>query len=77
MSRKSETVQVWLTPAQVAQRLGYKETTLRNWRYLGKGPLFHRVRRDDSSRPVIRYAEADVTAWQGRSMPMRSTVEAA
>lgn len=76
MPGKSEKAQVWLTPEEVSAIIGFKTTTLRNWRYLGKGPLFHQVQ-PDSKRPDIRYAESDVAAWQRRSKPMRSTTEAA
>lgn len=47
-----------LTPAQVADRLGVSENTLRNWRKDGTGPraVFLSVR-------TIRYPEDDLVAW--------------
>lgn len=46
-----------ITPPQLSARIGIKETTLANWRVLGRGPRFIRVGRS------IRYRSEDVEAW--------------
>lgn len=46
-----------LTPAEEAERLNVSEATLRQWRWLDKGPRWVRVGRH------IRYPENDTTAW--------------
>jgi predicted DNA-binding transcriptional regulator AlpA len=48
----------WLRPAQVARLIGFSTKTLRNWRYLGRGPRFVRL-----SRTQVRYRLSDVVAW--------------
>lgn len=52
---------VWLTPAQVAERTGFKVRTLRNWRSLGTGPAYLKVGR------LVRYDESVIEAWQKRA----------
>ena len=49
-----------LTSKELAERLRLSEGTLRNWRWLGKGPKWIRV----GSR--VRYREADVKKWEGK-----------
>ncbi|MEV8272681.1 helix-turn-helix domain-containing protein [Microbacterium sp. NPDC077184] len=47
----------WLTPAQVADRLGLAVGTLANWRVAGIGPKSVKMGR------LVRYDEAVVAAW--------------
>jgi predicted site-specific integrase-resolvase len=49
---------VWLTPAQVSDRIGFKQSTLANWRSQGKGPAYITV----GTR--VRYDEVAVANWQ-------------
>ena len=49
-----------VTPSQLADRIGIKETTLANWRVIGRGPRFIRVGR------AIRYRIEEVEAWLDR-----------
>ena len=49
---------IWLTPAQVAERTGFRPSTLANWRSLGIGPAFVKV----GTR--IRYDDDAVSRWQ-------------
>jgi excisionase family DNA binding protein len=46
-----------LTDVEVARRLGVSTYTVRNWRYLGRGPAYLKVGR------CVRYRLADVDAW--------------
>lgn len=46
-----------LNTAELAQRLGVAQITLRKWRLTGAGPVFVRCGRN------IRYRLADVDAW--------------
>jgi hypothetical protein len=48
----------WLTPGQVAARLGVSIRTLADWRYRKTGPAYLRI-----SRHVVRYAAAHLEAW--------------
>lgn len=49
----------WLTPAEVNERTGIPVGTLRNWRYLHKGPPF----RSTGKRGSVRYPEDELEAW--------------
>lgn len=52
-----------LTPADLADRLQVKETTLRDWRADGRGPAYIRGE-SDGDKATIRYRLADVEAWE-------------
>lgn len=47
----------WLTPAEVAERTGFKVVTLANWRWKRTGPPF------TGRGPGVRYAEDELEAW--------------
>lgn len=42
---------------EVAAMLGVKVTTLQNWRWAGRGPVFVKIGR------LVRYTGADLAAW--------------
>jgi excisionase family DNA binding protein len=42
---------------EAAKRLGCKVSTLRKWRFLGKGPVYVQIGR------LVRYSEADLIAF--------------
>src|SRR5690242_20776342 len=46
---------------EAAEQIGCTFHTLRKWRLLGKGPRYHKVGR------LVRYAEADLSAYLDRS----------
>ena len=46
-----------LTPSALSKHLGIPVTTLANWRYLHRGPVYVRVGRH------VRYRVEDVLAW--------------
>ena len=46
-----------LTPNALSKHLGIPVTTLANWRYLHRGPVYGRVGRH------VRYRVEDVLAW--------------
>lgn len=46
-----------LTPDEAAERIGVKATTLRNWRWKGRGPRFVRFGR------YARYTEEALHEW--------------
>ena len=46
-----------LTSKRLSEGTGIPETTLCNWRYLGKGPRSIKLGRN------VRYLESDVLAW--------------
>jgi len=48
---------VWLTTAEVAERLKVSVPTVKRWRREGIGPLWHRAGRQ------IRYRPAEVDRW--------------
>ncbi|MDO9334993.1 MAG: helix-turn-helix domain-containing protein [Caulobacter sp.] len=50
-----------LTPAQVAERIGYSTATLATWRCKGLGPRF--VKYGDSKQARIRYKASEVERW--------------
>lgn len=47
-----------LTPRQLADRTGVPESTLAQWRYLGRGPAYIKAGQH------VRYRPADVLAWE-------------
>lgn len=49
----------FLTETELAALLRVSRRTLQRWRRAGTGPRFHAF-----SERAIRYAQADVTAWQ-------------
>jgi|WetSurMetagenome_2_1015567.scaffolds.fasta_scaffold344098_2 hypothetical protein len=49
----------WLTPEQVAAKLGLEVEKIAHWRAQGSGPPWVRVGDE------IRYSEADFTRWLG------------
>ena len=46
-----------LTPGELSSRLGIPDSTLAQWRYVGRGPRFIKVGRH------VRYRAEDVDAW--------------
>lgn len=46
-----------MTPSEAAAVLRLPEATLRQWRYLGRGPAYMKVGKH------IRYRQADLTKW--------------
>jgi hypothetical protein len=48
------------TPAEVAAVLRVQVETLATWRWLGKGPAFHKVGR------YVRYCWADIREYQAK-----------
>jgi predicted DNA-binding transcriptional regulator AlpA len=46
-----------LTPAQVSEMTGLAQSTLANWRTLGKGPTWFKIGR------LVRYDAEAVDAW--------------
>lgn len=48
-----------LTPAEVAEQIQVAEKTLRNWRYLDRGPAFERL-----TRKTVRYRQSAVDCWR-------------
>lgn len=48
----------WLTPTELAERLGLAKSTLANWRCAGTGPAYVRV-----AGGVVRYPTVEVAAW--------------
>lgn len=48
---------IFLTPRQAAEFLGFREQTLRKWRCVGKGPRFI------AWGNTIRYLRADLVRW--------------
>ena len=49
---------VWLTPAQAAEYLGVKTSTLRQWRYTGTGPSYSKI-----SARLVRYPQYALEKW--------------
>lgn len=49
--------QKWLNSHEAAERLGFSEKTLANWRYEGRGPRYSKVGRS------IRYLAADLDTF--------------
>ncbi len=47
-----------LTTDQVAAKLGVPVRTLRQWRYLGRGPTFIKL-----GPKSVRYAAGDIDTW--------------
>jgi excisionase family DNA binding protein len=50
--------QDFMTPPQLAERLGLPEGTLAQWRYHRKGPAFHKIGRH------VRYSVSDIECWE-------------
>lgn len=46
-----------LTPVTLAEHLGLKETTLRDWRWFKRGPKYLKI------GSKVRYRMSDVEAW--------------
>lgn len=46
-----------MTPKEAASHLRLPERTLAQWRYLGKGPAYHKI------GVHVRYDELDLEAW--------------
>jgi len=51
-------VEKLLNEKEVAAMLGLSVPTIRQWRYLGKGPKVTKV-----GERLVRYFESDVAAW--------------
>ncbi len=60
----------WLTPQEAAQRLGFSEKTLRNWRVAGRGPAFRKP-----SVTRVQYPIVEVLRWQMGHPVVHSTTE--
>lgn len=50
-----------LTPAEVEQVYGLKTTTLRQWRYEGRGPNY--VKTDPGRSGLVMYRRRDIDTW--------------
>lgn len=48
----------WVTSGEVSRRLGIPESTLAQWRYLGRGPRYAKFGKH------VRYLTADVESWE-------------
>lgn len=46
-----------IAPPSLAAELGVPESTLAQWRYLGRGPRYLKIGRH------VRYRRSDITAW--------------
>ncbi|MDR7229934.1 putative DNA-binding transcriptional regulator AlpA [Caulobacter sp. BE264] len=66
--------ETFLTPADLAQRIGYSVATLARWRIEGSGPPF--MKPGAGLRARVRYRLSDVEAWE-RRCAMTSTGQAA
>jgi predicted DNA-binding transcriptional regulator AlpA len=53
----SVTAEDWIDVRQLAERLGVREVTVRNWRNIGKGPKSFKL------GGGIRFLIKDVDAW--------------
>ena len=52
-----EDLPIFLTPEEAAALLSVKPETLRNWRHLGKGPPYRKIRRK------VVYELSDLLEW--------------
>lgn len=52
-----------LNPTQAAVRLGLSPKTLANWRCLGDGPRFVKIRCGNGRGGVIRYDIREIERW--------------
>lgn len=52
-----------LTTKQAAEALGIESDTLRKWRYLGKGPAYHRYPSVNGGSGRCYYRQRDVDRW--------------
>ncbi len=66
--------ETYLTPAELAQRIGYSLPTLARWRIEGHGPRF--LKPGHGLRARIRYRLSDVEAWE-EACAMTNTGQAA
>ena len=66
--------ETFLTPADLAQRIGYSVATLARWRIEGSGPPF--MKPGASLRARVRYRLSDVVAWEN-ACARRNTSQAA
>ncbi len=65
-----------LTPAEVAELLKISIGTLNNWRYAGRGPAWIDISDIPGGHKRIRYAVADIKAFQQRGrIEEKSTTE--
>lgn len=62
-----------LTPAEVAELLKISVGTLNNWRYAGRGPAWIDISDSPGGNKRIRYAVADIQAFQQRGRIGEST----
>ena len=62
-----------LTPAEVAELLKISVGTLNNWRYAGRGPAWIDISDSPGGNKRIRYAVADIKAFQQRGRIGEST----
>lgn len=57
-----EQQQIWLTRAELSTRINVAMPTLAQWAVQGRGPRYAKFGRH------VRYAIADVTAWEQQQM---------
>lgn len=62
MPNPEETTREWLIGSELAERWQLPERTIEQWRYLGKGPPYHRFGRH------VRYRRADVEAFEAEQV---------
>ena len=72
MNITTESLQL-LTPAEVADLLKISVGTLNNWRYAGRGPTWIDISDSPVGHKRIRYAVADIKAFQQRGRIGEST----
>lgn len=56
-----------LNEKEVAQLLGIAVATVRQWRYLGRGPKS--IKLGLAGRAAVRYRESDITDWIKQNNP--------
>jgi hypothetical protein len=59
--RLRESVPELLTEAEAAEHIRRPQSTLRQWRYLGKGPDY--VKQGTEKRSYVFYRRSDLDAW--------------
>ena len=62
-----------LTPAEVAEILKISVGTLNNWRYAARGPAWIDISDSPGGHKRVRYAVADIKAFQQRGRIGEST----